>query len=717
MKLEARRQKYARRSEGEDARRRSPSPVPQPAGKAAIFEIRESPEPVRTATTPKKHEVERVLQVDIQRPPMLPVAVRKPETLEDRLAAVCTRYHTQPYNFSSVWTDARINVIIVQMTDTYGAHTALFRWIEQLAPGRAAKPFDLAGMHVNLPRFLANVWIAQDDQGRGLVPVIVATTDEMLGWLCDVLSKLPPREQAKTYQRVVVVMDDAYGEGANLTKLRRLDPVRVCKVAALSEECLRRCLQLVVADLNASSVAHNERNPSGPKRTILKLSEAQTRSVISQSAGDPRWFVHALGYRVLAAGKMNLRALATDDTGMNDAQIATRLMVGSMWSHVVAIELEEADVAAVSAAVSAERGMALELGSRAMAAQGHAKIKAKIMAPGCCRSHVVKVLRPFSLSMRIDPILDGANVTDTVKTMISVNYAHAVEQRMHEAQMRDRVATLERMAMVADDLALCDELETPYAHRERLRVYTADVHALTVPARSGSRRFQGYSADQTQQLEACTRKNSARFYEHLGSVKKRNSRQRSLREYVAKRSDVAAIDVGTRARVGGFWDQHIPVQEIAPHHFARDAGLYAAVAFHIDPPSPGSLEAVASWANHQDSPPRDVCARTLAEWFSKRCRYPHFYSTAWTLAWSSLAEGLVGVSRPSRLLVAIGAMLRAGMERAPVVTEVEGARMSKKWAQGRFPPALGRDGDVMPDPRLVAEVIRIWSMAQSVLAL
>ena len=712
-KLRARREKYAARAGGA-VRGRPPSPTEM------LRPVATPPEPKRARTeSPEPERSNRVMEVAISSPPQI-AQEPPPPTLDDRLGNLCRRYHAQPYNFKNIWTDNRVNVVIVQLADTYGAQAALFKWIEALTPGRVAKAYDLTVMRLNLSKFLANVWIAQDDKTRrGIVPVIVGATDELLGWLCDIVGMLPPRERAKTYQRVVLVTGDAYGDGANLTKLRRLEPVRVCKVGALSEECLRRCLSLVLENLNKASAAHNRGN--GSQRTILKLSEAQTRAVITQSAGDPRWFVHALGYRVLSGGKMNLRALATDDTGMNDVQIGTRLMLGSLWSHLAAIEIEAPCFGALQEAVEAQRGMVLEVVGRGVSHPGKALVRANIVAPGCCRSQVMKVLNPLPVSASIKPLLGGEHVTATVETLIEVNYAHAVEIRVKESRRKDgRADVLKSMAAVADDLAVCSELAAPYAHRDRLAGYTTEIRALTVPARCGAYSFEGYTADQLKQLEVCSRKVAGRFYEHLGGIKRGNGRQRLMREFLSKQAaGTPPVEVAMESQIRGFWNQHIPVVELASHHYARDAGLYAAVAFHVNPPGPGDLEPIASWAEHQDAAPRTLCARSLAEWFSKRCRYGHFTtSVAWTLAWSSLAEEVAGVKRPARLLAAIGSMLRAAMDRAPVVREIEGGRrMPKNWLRGRFPPALGGDAELRPHPGLVAEVVRVWGMAQSVLAL
>lgn len=718
-KLRARKEKYALRPQGGP-----PSPLsalatlrPEKSPDVPLEPVAKRPRTASPSPTPLPPPPQRVMEVAIVPPPSN-IEEHRP-SLDERLTRVCKKDHVEPWNFAGVWADERINVVIVQMMDTYGAHEALCGWIERLSPERVAKQFDFAMRSVNLPRFLASVWISKDERtGRGVVPVIVGATDELIGWLSEIVAKLPPRTQALTYQRVVLVADDAYGDKNNLSRLRRLEPVRVCKVGALGESCLRKCLGMVMSVLNKESAEINRRGQS--QRTVLKLTEAQIRTVISQSTGDPRWFKTALGYRVLSSEKMNLKTLSTDDTGMTDPQIATRLMVGSMWSHVVDVELEAARYDELERHVQAQRGMAIEKhGRRRIAHWGAETVRAKVVTPGCCRSHAMKVLIPLVTSVRSGPLLGGSHVTPTVQTLIEVNYPLAVEVRAKAS--RKPSTTLESMARVADDLAFCDELTSPYAHREMVAAYAAEVRATTVAARcGGSRCFEGFTADQTKNLDACTRKISSQFYEHLSGVKKRNGRQRALRDYMARTGGaVAPVDVASEARVLGFWGQHVPVVELAPHHYARDAGLYAAVALHLDPAPPGALKALATWRDHEKRVPKPLNARSLAEWFSKRCTYQHFTaSVAWTLAWSSLAAGLVGVTRPERLLSEIGAMLRAGMEKRAVVSEIEGRSLPKNWMRGRFPPAIGGNGaEVRLESALMSEANRVWSMAQSILAL
>lgn len=648
--------------------------------------------------------------------------------LEDRLAALCRRFYRQPYNLQSAWSDRRVNVIVVQMAGTYGAEAALCQWIDGLARTRAAKPFDLADVKVHLSRFLQNVWVARGADGKGVVPVITATTDEMVGWLVDIVNGLPPREKALTFQRLVLVTDNAYDDHhQNMTKLRRMrDRVRVVKVDTVSEECLQRCLGLVVADLNAKSAAHNAAAGSdGPKRTILKLTAPQQRMIVAQSAGDPAFFVNALGYRVLSEGRMNLRALATDSTGMTDFQVGARLLVASMWSHLVEVELPERRVGELQEAVRAKSGMATELGSRSVARRAEPWVRVRVLAPRYSRPDTMAVIRPLGVAAFTAPLIGSQHVTPTVQTFVEVNYQHAVASRAKRAGRRGPktdLAVLDTMAAVADDLALCDELEAPYMHRAQLCRYSATVRASAMAAR-GAAAFgdEGYTVDQGEAVDACSRDMASRFYGHLEGVRKRGERRRRLaevrRQWAVKSEHLR--DIGVLTRVRGFWGQHVPVVWSWPDHHARDAARYAAVALHQQPPEPGELAALPGWAEAQRTPPPSREARNLAVWFSQRCAYPHFAgSVAWALAWSSLADGLREGCTLAHVLVAIGEMLREGVAMAGVVKPgVVKARLPPQWLKARFPPRIGSQEDSLPPREVVQQAAQAWALAQSVAAL
>ena len=655
----------------------------------------------------------RCMTVSLPAPPKL-----RPRTLEHRLAALCAADMKQPYNLRSVWSDRRVNVVVVQMPSTYGAETALFKWLAELAPGRTPQAFDLSATKVHLNGFLQNVWVARAG-GKGVVPVLTATADA-LAWLGEIVSGLPPREEARSYQRVVLVTANAYDEdNEGMRALRRMrDRVRVVKVGGPSEGCLRRCLGEVVAELNRASEAHNATAPAGRKRAVLRLTEPQQRMIVAQSAGDPAFFVNALGYRVLTEGRMDLRALAADGTGMTDFQAGSRLLLGSPWSHLVTVELPDRHLGELEAAVRKQRGAAMQVCSRLTARRSEPWARVQLMAPQLGRPAVMALL-PAGATAWTEPAVGPEHLTPTVQTFVEVNAHHAMAARAKRGRgsKADReLAMLDAMAEVADDLTLCDEMDARYSHRELLR-YSSAVRAATLPA-NGARAFGDEGVPASQPVPE--RELASRFYEHLDGVRKRGERRRRIAE-LGRRWAVPARGfggLGQLARVRGFWGQHVPVVPSQVDRFARDAARYAAVALHKRPAEPGELTALAGWAEAKARPPASLGARHVAEWFSQRCSYPHFTATvAWALAWSALAEGLRDGCRPQQLLDAAGSMLREGVRMAGVVRGgVVGERLPPTWLEGRFPPKLGGGVDQPPQP-VVDAAMEVWRLAQSVVPL
>ena len=286
------------------------------------------------------------------------------------------------------------------------------------------------------------------------------------------------------------------------------------------------------------------------------------------------------------------------------------------------------------AIVSANRGIAMEVYGKATARRPNLSLL-PLMAPGYSRAETADILRPLGAAIETTPLLTADHVTLTVQTFIEVNYPKAVATRAKRAgKDRDVLAVLDAVSSVADDLAMCDMLEAP--HRGQIGKYTGVLRTQSLLQCCASAfGDDGFTADQGNDVDACSRDMASRFYEHLEEVRKRNDRTRRVAGFIKAAGSVHAHDAGALVRVRGFWGQHVPVVWGSGDHFARDAARYAAVAFYLDPPEPGQLAARPEWEQAQRIAPSSNRARDVAEGVSQRCSCPHFTRTvAWALAWS-----------------------------------------------------------------------------------
>lgn len=275
------------------------------------------------------------------------------DALARELEGYCCRMYSMPYNMLESWQTPSNTVIIVQTADTPGAVRAVMRWISELEPACVPRTYDMADLQTSLVKFFQSVW------ATCTVPVLINGTQDMIERLHDIMAQMPPRtadRAAQPYMRAVLVVPDAYAEIKPLELLRRMSTSAVCPVPRLRDGVLGACLRMVVRHINAASRAYNDTLPARvldaapgdavalqrSQRPELVFTDAQCASFVRLCAGDPCWFMHALRFRSLAKETMSMQVFVNDDAGLGSLAVGVRLLMGTMRTGIVRIQIERA---------------------------------------------------------------------------------------------------------------------------------------------------------------------------------------------------------------------------------------------------------------------------------------------------------------------------------------------------------------------------------------
>lgn len=175
------------------------------------------------------------------------------------------------------------------------------------------------------------------------------------------------------------------------------------------------------------------------------------------------------------------------------------------------------------------------------------------------------------------------------------------------------------------------------------------------------------------------------------------------------------LDASYAATALGLWGCYVKLRP--PRHApTADAIAYAAVALWQEPEEPGQFAPVPGWI--PVLPPRDprhgLCARTVARWFAARCAYPHFEATtAWTLAWSALAQDVQRATSGAELLEMVVNVIAKALDRVESLRVGPPVDAPARWLDkiDTVHPQLF-DGP-WPSPKLRRESYNIWRAART----
>lgn len=743
------------------------------------------------------------------------------DTLTRDIEDFCCRMYSMPYNLLESWQTHSTTAIIVQTVDTPGAVRAVMRWVSELEPAYMPKLYDMSDLQTSLVRFFQSVWATRT------VPVLINGTHDMIERLHEILARMPPRtadRAAQPYMRAVLVVPDAYAEIKPLEMLRRMSTSAVCPVPRLRDGVLDACLRMVVKHINAASQAYNDTLPARvldaapdeaaalqlSKRPELVFTDAQCANLVRLSAGNPRWFMHALRFRSLAMETMSMKVFVNDDAGFGSLAVGARLLMGTMRTGVVRIQIERGCWPALCAAINENKkdftvtsvdkhtvhisnclepvaqmigGFRLRaplrpppppprIGGFAMRAATESKVfvtkkvptvtvvMSTLQPPDKLRSILLQSGVSQTTLVTHESALPQLHIGRDARTFVAVNYPEAALCRVLRDKSLDckrnekctcvacevaahtrhaglgtcrckkdscwtcgacyRVsAALHVAADIADDLAWCDMVSDAFLHREELSGYADHVLALTTNARCEAYAVPaGFRMDQKAAFTKYEHSMSARYFGHLQMVRETNETGRALADRyrpgprppddgvvfgrLLSATDDGSDSPGNAAalqrptpvladlydRIELFWGHYIPIDLANPENFARDAVRYAAVALFLNPAMPGEFSAVYGW---KPTLPPLLVARTLADWMSARCTYPHFTTTvAWMMAWSALAKSVHANMGAAGVLRCIRSMLTDALALSQVVRWPDSDAVAPEhWLRGRFWPHVG----------------------------